>query len=180
MKKLYMLLPLVLVLCCAYGCQDQAAMAEIEEFRAQAVVEEQNIALVKRHYEGMNTADLDIIQEGYSPNLVYYNPAASDKPLSLEEVMEHVKRVFKAMPDLNWSIQDIIAKGDMVISRNTLKGTLKEDWQGLPATGKGFEITEIVMSRIQDGKTVEQWIEIDMLGLMMQLGMELKPKEEEK
>jgi steroid delta-isomerase-like uncharacterized protein len=179
MKKLLMAIPLVFLLCITFACQDKEAMAELEEFKAQAALEEQNIALVKRHYEAMNNADIEGIQELYAPDLVYYNPTAGEKQLSLDEVIEHVKRVFKAMPDISWSVQDIIAKGDMVIARNILKGTLKEDWQGVPA-GKGFEITEIVISRIQDGKTAEQWIEIDALGMMQQLGFELKPKEGEK
>ena len=171
MKKLFLILPLVFLLCFTFACQDKDAMAELEALKAQAEVEEQNIDLVKRIYEGLNKADMEIIQEVYSPDLVYYNPSASDKQLSQEDVIEHMKRVYKAMPDLNWTIHDIIAKGDKVIARNTLKGTHKEDWQDLPATGNEFEITEIIIVRIQEGKIVEQWIEIDTLGLMMQLGM---------
>lgn len=180
MKKLFTIIPLVFLLCFTFACQDKEAMAELDEFKAQAELEEQNIAFVKRHYEELAKGDIEIIPELYASNLVYYNPAASDGPLSLEEVIEHMKMVYKAIPDINWSIQDIIANGDMVISRNILKGTLKEDWKGVPATGEGFEITEIVIVRIQDGKIVEAWIQIDTLGLMTQLGMELKPKEEEK
>ena len=36
MKKLCMVLSLVLVLCFTFGCQDKEAMAELEEFKAQA------------------------------------------------------------------------------------------------------------------------------------------------
>jgi steroid delta-isomerase-like uncharacterized protein len=179
MKKLFMVLPLVFLLCFTFACQDKEAIAELEKFKAQIATEEQNIAVVEHIYEGLNKADIEIIKEVYSPDLVYYNPAAGDKQLSREEVIEHMKRVYKAMPDLNWTVHDIIAKGDKVIARNTLKGTHKEDWQDLPATGKTFEITEIIIVRIQDGQIVEQWIEIDTLGLMTQLGMELKPKEGE-
>ena len=46
MKKLFMILPLVLVLCFAFGCQDKEATAELEEFKAQAALEEQNKELV--------------------------------------------------------------------------------------------------------------------------------------
>jgi len=42
MKKLLIILPLALILCFMVGCQDKEAMAELEEFRAQAAVEEQN------------------------------------------------------------------------------------------------------------------------------------------
>ncbi|MFC2142262.1 hypothetical protein ACFLR7_04960 [Acidobacteriota bacterium] len=48
MKKLYMILPLAMILCFVVGCQDKAAMAELEEFRAQATVEAENKELIHR------------------------------------------------------------------------------------------------------------------------------------
>ncbi|TET68415.1 MAG: hypothetical protein E3J56_11430, partial [Candidatus Aminicenantes bacterium] len=52
MKKLCMILPLALVLCFMVGCQDKEAMAELEKFKAQAKIEEQNMDVVKRYWEG--------------------------------------------------------------------------------------------------------------------------------
>ena len=63
MKKLYLILPLALILCFMLGYQDQAAMAEREAIKVQAEVEEQNIGLVKRHYEAWNIGDVDAIKE---------------------------------------------------------------------------------------------------------------------
>ena len=54
MKKLLMILPLALIFCFMAGCQDQEAMAELEELRAQAHLEEQNKALVKSYIEEHN------------------------------------------------------------------------------------------------------------------------------
>ncbi len=51
---------------------------------------------------------------------------------------------------------------------------------GIPATGNKYETSEISISRIENGKIVEQREELDKLGLYQQLGMELKPKEGEK
>ena len=45
-KKYLMTLPLALILCLMVGCQDKEAMAELEEFKAQAAVEEQNKEIV--------------------------------------------------------------------------------------------------------------------------------------
>jgi len=68
MKKLFMILPLALILCVMVGCQDKAAMAELEAFKAQAAVEEQNKEIVKRYYELMdqrNPEFLELLSEGY-------------------------------------------------------------------------------------------------------------------
>ncbi len=47
MKKLCMILPLALILCFMVGCQNQEAMAELEEMKAQAEVEEQNKEVIE-------------------------------------------------------------------------------------------------------------------------------------
>ena len=57
MKKLLMIIPLVILLCFTFGCQDKEAMAELEKFKAQAEVEEQNKVLVKRMYEAFEKGD---------------------------------------------------------------------------------------------------------------------------
>ncbi len=51
---------------------------------------------------------------------------------------------------------------------------------GIPATGNKYETSEISIRRIENGKVVECWEQLDLLGLMQQLGMELKPKKGEK
>ena len=81
MNKLYMILPLALILCFMVGCQDKEAMAELEEFRAQAEVEEQNIALIMREYEAWNSGDVEAIKEIFSPDYVYHSLSGQDESL---------------------------------------------------------------------------------------------------
>ncbi len=59
-------------------------------------------------------------------------------------------------------------------------GTTRILLWGIPATGNKIEGSNIILMRIENGKIVEEREEADMLGLMMQLGMELKPKEGKK
>jgi len=179
MKNPILVVSLVLLLCFAFGCQNKAEKAELEKFRAQAKLEEQNIAIVKRLYEELNKGNTEILQELYAPDYAGYSPSGSDKALSREEIIEHVKMFWRVFPDLILDIQDIIAKGDKVIVRSINTGTHKGDFQGIPATGGKVKGSEIVIFRMQDGKVVEERAESDMLGVMMQIGMELKPKEKE-
>jgi len=81
---------------------------------------------------------------------------------------------WRVFPDLILDIQDIIAKGDKVIVRSINTGTHEGDFQGIPATGRKVKGGEIVILRMQDGKVVEERAESDMLGVMIQIGMELK------
>jgi len=162
------------------GCQDKEAMAELEEMKAQAEVEAQNEALIKRFIEELNKGNTEIINELYAPDYVYYIPSRRTKPMSREETLEMMKNLYRAFPDLNWSIEELITVGDRVIYRFIARGTHKEEFGGIPATGNKIESSGILITRIENGKVIEEREEFDMLGLMQQLGMELKPKEGKK
>ena len=62
MKKHYMILTLVLILCFMVGCQDKEAMAELEAMKAQAEIEEQNKALVMRYFGAVESGDLEAVK----------------------------------------------------------------------------------------------------------------------
>jgi predicted ester cyclase len=183
MKKLFIILPLALILSFMVGCQDKEAMAELEEFKAQAEVEEKNKEIVKRVLEELNkgkAGNVEVYDELFAPDYKLHVPSMNPKPISLEEILEYLKLVFEAFPDSVWSIEDLIAAGDKVIFRLVYMGTHEEEFMGLPPTGNKVECGQIVITRIENGKIVEDRKEYDQLGFMHQLGMELKPKEGEK
>ena len=63
-----------------------------------------------------------------------------------------------------------MADGDMVAARVVFRGTHRGELQGIPATGKEVAFTSIEVNRLRDGKVEAHWVEIDLLGLMQQLG----------
>lgn len=175
-----MILPLALILCFMVGCQDKEAMAELEEMKAQAEVEEQNKEIVRQLYEVWEKGDFEALKEVVAPEYAWYLPSRSTKPVSREETIEFGKMLHNGFPDFAYSIEELIAVEDRVISRFIMRGTHEGEFQGIPATGNKIEISGIMITRIENGKIVEDREELDQLGFMMQLGMELKPKEAEK
>ena len=180
MKKLLYVVPLVLLLCFTIACQNKAEKAELEKFRAQAKVEEQNIEIVKRFFEEFNKGNTEIFNELCAPDYGFYSPSNNPKPMSREEQIEAEKMNFRAIPDLNLRIDKLFADGDTVIVWFIITGTHQGEWEGIPATGNKLEIRAIEIYRIENGKIVETRQEADYLGLMQQLGMELKPIEAKK
>jgi steroid delta-isomerase-like uncharacterized protein len=178
MKKILMILPLTMILCFMVGCQDKEAMAELEAMKAQAELEEQNIELVRNSTDAWRERNYETIREFFAPNFSYYSPSNS-KPLSLDEVIERVKMMLIAFPDFAASFEEIIAKGDKVVVREVVRCTHQGEFYGIPPTGNKVESSEIAIFRIENGKIAEVRIESNSLGFMMQLGMELKPKEKE-
>jgi steroid delta-isomerase-like uncharacterized protein len=135
---------------------------------------EENKAIVRRLYETFNravsTGDMSLLDQVLSADAVDHNPNPGQAP-----GLEGVKQVFgqfgAAFPDFTLIVEDMIAEGDKVVSRLTVRATHKGDFQGIPATGKMVTQTGIDILRIAGGKVVERWGEFDNLGLLQQLGV---------
>ena len=180
MKKLLLVVSLVLLLCFTFSCQNKGEKAELEKYRAQAKVEEQNKEIVKRFFEEFNKGNMEIFNELCAPDYSFYFPSNNPKPMSREEQIEQEKVNFRNFPDLNLRIDKLFADRDTVIICFIITGTHQGEWAGIPATGNKVEISAIEIYRIENGKIVETRQEANYLGLMEQLGMELKPKEVKK
>jgi steroid delta-isomerase-like uncharacterized protein len=181
MRKLLFIIPLALILCFMIGCQNKEAMAELEEFKAQAEVEAQNEEFVRHYIEELNK------NSGFTNELLELTADdfkwyiwGSIEPLDKEASLQLQAVLYGSFPDLTYTIEDMIAKGDKVVVRCTTRGTHEGEFQGIPPTGKKIEYEGIQIWKIKDGKVVEGRVQADILMMMQQLGMELKPKEEKK
>ena len=131
---------------------------------------EENKALMRRSTEEIfNNGNLDSADEIYSKNYIGHVPP--DEIKGLEDMKQFVSQFRNAFPDLNMTIEDLIAEGDMVVSRQTAIGTHDGEFQGIAPTGKKGIVSAIIIGRIVNGKFVEAWTNMDSLGLMMQLGI---------
>ncbi len=140
-------------------------------------VEEQNKELMRTFFEAWGNGDYETLKDLTTPDYGFYFPSNSRSPLSREELVSTTKNLRKAFPDISWRMESLVADGDTVVFRFVQTGTHQGVFQGIPATGIKVECSGILISRISDGKVVEQREEFDSLGMMMQLGMALTPKE---
>jgi steroid delta-isomerase-like uncharacterized protein len=180
MKKFLCVISLVVLFCFTFACQNKAEKAELEKFRTQSKVEEQNKALVKRWHELWVKGDFEALKEVAAPEFVWYLPSRSINTKSLEEMIEVGKMLHKAFPDMALSSEEVHAVGDRVIVRDIFRATHQGEFAGIPATGNKLELSGTCIWRIENGKLVEDREEFDMLGMYQQLGLELKPKDVKK
>jgi steroid delta-isomerase-like uncharacterized protein len=90
----------------------------------------------------------------------------------IEEAKQFVSTFIQAFPDLNFSVEDLIAEGDKVVSRVRGRGTHQGETEEFgPPTGRQFEQEGITIHRIEDGKIVEEWNQWDNLSILQQLGI---------
>ncbi|HKH41979.1 MAG TPA: ester cyclase [Solirubrobacterales bacterium] len=119
--------------------------------------------------EVMNEGNEDVIDEICAPNFVDHDPLPGTGP-DRDGIHEFVKQVRSAFPDLETTVDDILAEGDEIAVRSTFRGTHEGDFMGIPATGKKVEVANYDFVRIQNDQAVEHWGTIDSAALMEQLG----------
>lgn len=91
-------------------------------------------------------------------------------PDTLEGMRQTLPAFRKAFSDIAIHIGETVSQGDMIGYRMSFTGTYTGDSMGIPPTGKGITMSETHIERIRDGKIVLHSGDIDMLGLMQQLG----------
>jgi steroid delta-isomerase-like uncharacterized protein len=130
---------------------------------------EQNKALVNQFLKRLDE-NLPVIDEVCASLFVAHLPGSA-QPASREGFAQFVSLFYLAFPDLCHTVEDQVAEGEKVVSRLTVQGTHQGPFQGMPPTGKQVTFTDIMISRIEDGKITELWAQFDALGLLQQLGL---------
>ncbi|MFC4549284.1 MULTISPECIES: ester cyclase [Halorussus] len=128
--------------------------------------------LVRVEYErAWGDGDLDALDETCSPNIVVYGLPTSDRSADLEAFKDHIDQMRCAFPDIEQSVDDLIAEDDRVVARTTLTGTHDGDRLiDIEPQGESVEVTGTVVYRIEREHIAEAWVCFDTLGLFQQLG----------
>jgi predicted ester cyclase len=101
-------------------------------------------------------------------------PAPAPGPAGFKQV---IGMFHTAFPDLHITIEDEFGAGDKVGTRGSMTGTHQGEFMGIPATNKSVKVSYIDLWRVENGKFVENWVQLDMLGLMQQLGVVPAPEQ---
>jgi steroid delta-isomerase-like uncharacterized protein len=143
----------------------------------RCAMSEENKALVRRYFEEIwDEGNLDAIDELFTTNFVRHGPSGTEGEVrSLEEFKAVVNMYRSAFPDLQVSIEDLVAEGDRVVSRWRTRGTHEGELMGNAPTGNQASITGILIDHISGGKIEEEWVDYDTLHLMQQIGAVPQP-----
>ena len=124
--------------------------------------------------EGFNQHNMDLVADLISPDYVNYDlPAPAPGREGFKQVMA---MFFTAFPDMRVTLERALVEGDAVASRGVITGTHQGPFQGIPPTGKQVTVKYMDMWRFAGGQAVENWVQLDMLGLLQQLGAIPQPE----
>ena len=139
---------------------------------------EQNKAIFRAIPEKVvNTGNLDAADHYFAQDFVDHTTPAG-LPNGLAGFKVYITRLRSAFPDLHFTVEDVVAEGETVVVRATVRGTMTGDFLEMKATGKTATWTEIHIGRLADGKVVEHWATIDQLGMLQQLGLAAIPQQQ--
>jgi predicted ester cyclase len=118
----------------------------------------------------MERDDVSAANQIIAANWVNHDPSLP--PLQGYEGFKQLVMLFQsAFPGLQLEIEDTLAEGDKVAARFRLRGTNTGSFQGMPPTGRAIDVTGTGIFRVVDGKVTDNWVNLDALGLMQQLGV---------
>ncbi len=125
--------------------------------------------LIRKMSEEMQKGNIDFVDEVYAQNCSIHDPVFPAQGIST--MKEQGRQMRSAIPDMHMEIHEILVDGDMTATRWTMGGTQRGEVMGLPATGKTFVSTGILLDKWEGDRIVEEWNSYDMTGILQQLGL---------
>ena len=130
-----------------------------------------NKAIIRRFVEeGLNKRKASLIDEVYAAEYIGHDPERP-VPRRVEDLKQAMVGLLgKVFPDAQYSIESLVAEGDMVVWHWTFRATHQGELMGISPTGKPITFSGVNIFRMTNGKVVEDWVYRDTVGMLRQLG----------
>ncbi|MDT7602773.1 MAG: hypothetical protein QOF61_770 [Acidobacteriota bacterium] len=142
----------------------------------ESMTVEENKAVVARFYEELwNGRRFEVAGEIFDEACVTHQ-MCSGAPLDAAprppaEIKRHIAAWLASFPDLRFEVEQMIAEGDLVMTRSVMRGTHAGKWMTVAPTGREASIRMMIVHRLAGGKIVEDWVLVESLGFFQQLGL---------
>lgn len=136
---------------------------------------EENKSLVARYVDQiLNRGNMKVADELLAPDYKRY-VSATAVPMTVDVQRQRLTGIRAAFPDWHLTVEDMIAEGDRVAFRATIRGTHNGVFQSIAPTGKEVTVSALDIVRIENGRFVEHWGGPDLFNLLQQLGAVVAP-----
>jgi predicted ester cyclase len=130
---------------------------------------ETNKSVIRNMLVLIEKGETQNVDKFFTTNWVNHDPSLP--PMQGFEGARQLVGLWSSFSDKKLTIEDSVAEGDRVAVRFKLSGTHTGTFLGIAPTGKTIHITGTGIFRIVDGKASDNWVNIDALGLLQQLGV---------
>jgi steroid delta-isomerase-like uncharacterized protein len=135
-----------------------------------------NKALVRRFYKEVYAEwNMALVDQLVSPRFTSHD-WPEDGPTGPQGFKNFYSAIRSALPDARYAVDDLIAEGDRVVVRWTLRGTHRGEFRGLPPTGRPIALKGIAIYRLDGGRLMERWVVTDLHGVLEDLRKSSPPE----
>lgn len=132
----------------------------------------QNKQLVNDFIQDLfSKGDLDAVNHYLAPNFRNHDAPAPGAPDGAEGMRWAAAMIRAALPDWHSDVERLVAEDDIVVEVFTASGTHTGELFGVPGTARTLTLRGVNVFRISDGRIVERWGRLELLGLLQQLGL---------
>jgi predicted ester cyclase len=132
---------------------------------------EENKELVRQYFGRVDTGDIAVIDDFVHDRYRDHNPPPfMPDAQGVDGARQAFSYALSAFSGFRHEIDAQYAEGDFVITRVTGWGRHTGEFMGIPPTGKTVQMSGITIHRIESGKVVEHWAQVDGMSLLTQLG----------
>ena len=128
---------------------------------------EENKALVHEFFKKANSEEktpVDFCAPGFIAHI------GSSPVMDLQAFQQYQTTFFASFSNTSMTIEDMVAEGDRVAFRGTVRTTHTAEFMGVPASGKQIAVQVFGIAQIEEGKIAEWWNSPDRLSWMQQIG----------
>jgi len=139
---------------------------------AQAQSSEENKKVITRYLlEIFNGRKLELLGEVFPEKFIRHDlNDSTDTWMTIADQQKRLRDLFRAFPDFYYTIGDIMAEGDKVVVRAVWHGTQKGSFMKIESLGNRIDsVSEIIFYRLEKGKIVERWTQLDLHSLFKKM-----------
>lgn len=119
--------------------------------------------------EAWNNGRIEACDALYAAHCSFHDPSFPVEGVA--GLKQQIEQLRHAQPDLHMEVHDILVDGDLTVARWTIAGTARNEFRGLPPTGKTYVMTGMTCDKWDADRIVEEWVNYDLLGALQQLGI---------
>lgn len=131
---------------------------------------ETNKLIMSRFVDFINTASEQLAKELISPDAIFHVPGRPEPVVGPAGYLEIIGMMRGGFPDIQWTLEELVAEGEKVAARFTMRGTHQGTFFNIPPTGKKIEVQATNFYRLSGGQFVEERGQPDLLSLLQQIG----------
>ncbi|MBK8270354.1 MAG: ester cyclase [Planctomycetes bacterium] len=133
---------------------------------------EANKAIVRRFYEEvMSQGNMNLLDEIMASDFKDHGETLFGSPQGRDTLKQGITASRAVFGDLHVQLHDVIADGEMVGVRGTMRCTHQGEFLGVSPSGNELSWNGLALFRIVDGKITERWFNSDSLSITQQLGL---------